>query len=111
MNEGLRTESWNLGLRKGSIREAGLLRLQQEGSGSAVQKESPGHPLEPSLPETENITGARRTRATPVGLRSEGGRDWKPRPDQTRAALLASATSLIIRHAKQAPRVPLEGCM
>lgn len=48
MNEGLRTASWNLGLRKGSIREAGLLRLQQEGSGRAVQKESLGHPLEPS---------------------------------------------------------------
>lgn len=38
------------------------------------------------LPETENITGARRTRATPVGLRSEGGRDRKPRA-QTRLVL------------------------
>lgn len=33
------------------------------------------------LLETENITGARRTRATPVGLRSEA-----PGPDQTPAA-------------------------
>ena len=41
MNEDLKTESWNLGLRKGSIREAGLLRLEQEGSGRAVHKESP----------------------------------------------------------------------
>lgn len=112
MNEGLRTESWTWGLRKGSIREAGLLRLQQGGSGRAVHEESRSPAGALVLLETETVTGARRTTATPAGLRSEGGRDRKPRPrPDSCCPSLTSAASHHPSSAKQAPSMPLEGSM
>ena len=92
------------GLRKGSVREAGLSRLQQEGSGRAVQTDSPGHPPKRGPSRVQEHQGD--------SGRAEIGRweDRKPGPRRGPLLPLPHLSSLPSSvKCQQAPSAPLEG--
>lgn len=98
MNEDLKTESWNLGLRKGSIREAGLLRLEQEGSGRAVHKESPVTRWSPRASRSGDRHWCQAHHGDSGGAEiRRRARSEAPGPDQTHAAPPSPQRPPIIR--------------
>lgn len=78
------------GLRMGSIRGwpvKAAARERREGRADGI----PGSPARAlALLEAGTVTGARRARATPAGLRSEGGQDRTPRAQTGTAAAAPS---------------------